>query len=112
MRRGLCQLFHGHEYLEVCDEAKNGAEAVALTIRHKPDLVILDFAMPVMDGAQAARAIHELLPEVPIILYTMHAEVLGKTKLPGVARLVSKEAFPEVLKHAEELVPPAPDAGN
>jgi CheY-like chemotaxis protein len=62
--------------LEICAEAKDGEEAVALAQQHKPDLVILDFTMPVMSGAEAGRRIHAMYPKIPIILFTMHAPAI------------------------------------
>jgi len=56
---------------EICGTASNGAEAVALTQSLQPDVVILDLAMPVMNGLEAAREIGRHFPQLPILLYTL-----------------------------------------
>jgi NarL family two-component system response regulator LiaR len=57
----------------IFDEAKNGEEAVRLAVANRPDLVILDINMPVLDGFGAAREIHERFSAVPILFFTMHS---------------------------------------
>jgi CheY-like chemotaxis protein len=54
IRKMLCRLFADHETLEICDEAVNGAEAVEMAAKLRPQLVILDLSMPVMNGIEAA----------------------------------------------------------
>ena len=104
MRKLLCRVFHEHIYLEICAEAKDGAEAVELAIQHKPDLVILDLAMPVMSGVEAGKRIRALYPNVPIILLTMHAPLLSTTHVPWATRVLEKDALVRVVTIAEELV--------
>jgi CheY-like chemotaxis protein len=65
------------EYFEArglgkCFEASNGVEALRLAKHIKPDVVILDYAMPVMDGATAAKVFHEKMPDVPVLMFTAH----------------------------------------
>src|ERR1700761_7060389 len=56
----------------LCGEAVNGLQAVHLARALRPDLIVLDLAMPIMDGLRAAPEILKELPRVPIILYTLH----------------------------------------
>lgn len=67
---------------EVCAEAANGEAAFKKAVEMKPDLVVLDFRMPVLDGYTAARHIRRLLPDTPILLYT----ILESPQLEKVAR--------------------------
>lgn len=53
--------------------AKDGAKAVALTEQHKPDLVLMDISLPVMDGYQATHAIRKSFPSLPVIGISAHA---------------------------------------
>src|ERR1700755_2680555 len=71
-----------------CLEAENGREALRLAEQLRPDVVIMDYSMPVMNGLDAARAVHEALPPVPIFLVTDHGTTvrrfLGDLPISGV----------------------------
>jgi two-component system chemotaxis response regulator CheB len=60
----------------VCEDARNGIEAVELARTQRPDLILLDLAMPLLDGVEATRRIMEERP-VPIVVLTGHAGVEG-----------------------------------
>ena len=60
----------------VCEDARNGIEAVELARSQRPDLILLDLAMPLLDGVEATRRIMEERP-VPIVVLTGHAGVKG-----------------------------------
>jgi DNA-binding NarL/FixJ family response regulator len=76
----------------VCGEARNGVEAVEKAAELKPDLVIMDLAMPLMNGLEAAKILKDATPEVSIVLLTLYAdEEHGPTLRPeGVAKVLSK----------------------
>jgi DNA-binding NarL/FixJ family response regulator len=57
--------------LEVCGEAVDGVDAIEKAKALKPDLVILDLAMPRMNGVEAASRLRAMMPRVPIVLFTM-----------------------------------------
>jgi DNA-binding NarL/FixJ family response regulator len=63
---------------EVCGEAVDGVDAIEKAKELKPNLIILDLAMPRMNGAAAASVLKRTMPNVPIILFTMYDEVMGK----------------------------------
>lgn len=92
MRVTLRNLINSHEGWQVCAEAKDGREAVAQAQKLQPDLIVLDLAMPVMDGVQAAREIIKSRPEARVIMFTLHAseEVEKHAKRAGVREVVSK----------------------
>jgi DNA-binding NarL/FixJ family response regulator len=92
MRTVLRNLLNSHDGWQVCAEAKNGSEAVVQTRELHPDVVVLDLAMPVMDGMRAAREITRNTPELPVIMFTLHAspEVEEQAKRVGVRYVVSK----------------------
>ncbi len=74
VRQAICALLEGEGDCKVVGEAGNGREAIEMAEQLRPDAVILDISMPVMGGMDAAREIHEILPDLPTILLTVHTE--------------------------------------
>lgn len=79
---------------EVCGEAENGWEAIEEARELKPDLIVLDLSMPIMNGLEAAGVLKHMMPAVPIILFTLHDNqgVEGEALSVGVSAVVSKAA--------------------
>jgi DNA-binding NarL/FixJ family response regulator len=77
---------------EVCAEAIDGREAVERTRESCPDLILLDFQMPVMDGLQAAREIAKVAPATPVLLCSAHLSslLIGEAQRIGIQGAVSK----------------------
>ena len=73
-RLGLRQACESANDLEVVGEAKNGHEAVELTRRCRPDVVLMDINMPIMDGVEATRRIVEHDPSVRVIMLTIYRQ--------------------------------------
>jgi signal transduction histidine kinase len=94
MRQGLRQLLDGRADLHVVGEAENGLEAIEKTRSLKPDVVIMDVSMPLMDGIEATRLIKEEMPEVRVVSLTMHEDdqVLNALRKAGADGIVSKAA--------------------
>ncbi len=74
MRRGLRFLLERQPHFAVVAEASDGRQAVEQARATKPDVVILDIAMPNLSGTEAAQRIHALLPETAIIILSMHSD--------------------------------------
>jgi two-component system, NarL family, response regulator NreC len=74
VRKGLCLLLESHPGFKVIAEASNGREAVTLAEAHKPDVAVLDIAMPLLNGIEAARQISERLPHTAIVFLSMHSD--------------------------------------
>lgn len=72
VRRGLRALLEGRSGMEICGEARTGAEAVAEAKRTKPDLVILELAMIGIDGLEVIRQIQPECPDTLFLLHTTH----------------------------------------
>jgi CheY-like chemotaxis protein len=72
MRQGLIMLLEEEPDLEVVGEAANGREAIELTRRHHPDVVVMDISMPVLNGIEATRQITAEMPGVRVIGLSMH----------------------------------------
>lgn len=72
VRRYLRSVLEQHGGWQVCDEARNGQEAVERFSQVRPDVVVLDFQMPGMNGLDAARIISQLSPDTPILMVTLY----------------------------------------
>jgi DNA-binding NarL/FixJ family response regulator len=72
VRSGLKTVLQAQPGFEVIGEASNGQEAVETAIKLKPDVVILDYSMPVRNGVEATREIRKRLPRTEVLIFTMH----------------------------------------
>ena len=114
VRRRISQLLEVHDGWEVA-QAENGEQAVLKAAELKPDVVILDVAMPVMNGIEAAREIAKALPSLPIVVYTLYdlPVVELKAKKVGVRQIIPKPDVAGLLRTVEHLLmepeTPAPE---
>ena len=85
-----------------CAEAKNGVDAIQHFSEVQPDLVLVDLCMPIWSGLETAAALHGVLPKLPIILYTLHKEIVSKKQVEafGICEVVSKSDQFDVLVDA------------
>jgi NarL family two-component system response regulator LiaR len=100
VRSGLGAVLMSHDDLELVGEAGNGKEAVDLVDKLHPDVVLMDILMPVMDGVQATKAIHEKHPEVRIIALTSFKEkdmVEGALKAGALSYLIKNVSADELV---------------
>src|SRR3954452_16711753 len=74
LRSGLRLLLGAEPDLEVVGEANNGIEAVEQTTRLRPDVVVMDIAMPGMSGLEATKRISQLETGARVLILTVHAE--------------------------------------
>jgi DNA-binding NarL/FixJ family response regulator len=93
MRIALRATVKLHPQWEVCGEATDGREVVAKAVELRPDLVILDFKMPVANGIKASSEISSSTPNIPIVMYTLYKtpELEVAAKLVGIRQVVGKE---------------------
>ena len=100
--------FDGH----VVETANSGAQALVILERGKFDVVITDFAMPLMKGDELAAAIKARNPKQPVVMITAYAEMLQSSgnPLPGVDFMISKPFLLENLREALAKVLPKGDA--
>lgn len=97
--------FNRHGFL--CSNAENGRQAIEQVFEILPDLIILDLSMPVMDGLDAAPELKKILPDCPIILYTLFADTLVQSsdvKARGITCVVAKDdSLDSLIDRANEL---------
>lgn len=72
VRRGVRNIVEGHLGWEVCGEAADGQSALRLAIQEKPDVMVLDVSLPVMNGIAVTRRMRQDAPETNVLLFTMH----------------------------------------
>lgn len=72
IRKGLRATIEGHRSWEVCGEAVNGREAVAKACELRPDIVVMDFAMPELNGMEATRQILAAVPNTEVLVLSMY----------------------------------------
>ena len=96
VRLGLAALFSTQKYMEVVAKAKNGEEAVELAVKTRPDVIIMDFVMPRMDGAEAMMKIQELVPSARVVMLTSFGSY------EGVARAIRAGAAGAITKTTED----------
>ncbi len=103
VRHGIGRLLSQREDWEVCGEAGDGQEAVEKARQLSPDVVVLDFAMPVMNGIEAAREIHKDHPSTAIVLCSMYLDhqLASIAEGVGITTLLSKSNIGQVIKGVE-----------
>jgi DNA-binding NarL/FixJ family response regulator len=94
---------------EICGEVEDGEAAVRLTQQLKPDVVVLDLAMPIMDGLEAARRIAVIAPTVVMLMFTLHVseQLVKEAHKAGIREVLSKSdgAVPGLVNAIESLFP-------
>ncbi|HEX6805645.1 MAG TPA: response regulator transcription factor [Terriglobales bacterium] len=109
IRHMLCLMFAAQDDFEVCGEAENGQEAVEMAELLRPDLIMLDLSMPVMNGVEAACELKRLMPMTPIIVFSEYSDVFSEreARRTGVAAIVSKsEDLSVLVEKARAVVHP------
>ena len=89
--RDVIGVFLENAGFEVCGEAADGVEGIEQAKKLKPDLIVLDLAMPRMDGVEAALILSKTMPTIPVIMLTMYQNMLGPSLVSiGVKAVVDK----------------------
>ena len=106
VRDRLRAMLQEHAGWKVCGEAANGRDALDKVKQSAPDLIVLDFLMPGMDGLQAARELGKLVPEVPILMFTMHLshQLVQEARNAGVRGAVPKSDANRLVEGVEAVL--------
>ena len=106
VRRGLRLLLESRQGFEVCAEASDGREAVELTLHHKPDVAILDIALPVVNGIEATRRIRKDTPGTEVMIFTLHdreSEIRDVLHAGARGYVLKSEADEQIVRAVEAL---------
>ena len=106
VRHGLRALVEHHPQWQVCGEAVDGRDAVLKAKELAPDLVVLDFLMPGLNGLEAAREIHKSVPSVRLLMCTMYLspQLTEVAKNSGVQGAVPKTGIGHLTRGIEAVL--------
>src|SRR6187455_3377213 len=106
VRHGLRKLLESNSNWQVVGEASDGREAVRLAEEHKPDVVIIDVAMPLMNGIEATRQITKRSPATRVLVLSMHSDEAYITQIlkAGAAGYILKDSADVDLLQAVSVV--------
>ena len=107
VRNAVCTFLEHQSHLQVCGEAANGVEALEKAVALRPDLILLDLSMPIMNGVEVASLLRARMPSTPVVVYTMFDDVLGKPLAAtlGIAAIVAKsEGLTKLVARLEALL--------
>jgi DNA-binding NarL/FixJ family response regulator len=109
IRGSLRQTLERENTWQVCGEAADGQEAIEKAQRLKPDLVVLDLSMPVMNGLEAARELKRLFPLLPLVMFTLFntPKLSDEALSAGVRAVVSKSEPGRLVGEIHALFEPA-----
>ena len=106
MRKGIRQVLAERGHVEIVGEASNGREVVEEARRLRPDLIIMDWTMPELDGITAAHLIKKYCPQIAILIFSVHTSRLFMdfARSLGIEGFVTKGSSSQVLLGAIDVV--------
>jgi len=108
VRLSVRLLLQGRHKEIVVREAYDGMDAIEKAKKSKPDLILLDLAMPRLNGVEAASILKKAMPETPVILFTMYTDLLADSVCAaiGVDFISKADGVPKLLERVDALLPP------
>jgi len=106
VRQGLKLILSSHPDLEVVGEAANGREVLDLAEKLKPDVILMDVAMPELNGIEATRRLHQISPRMKVLVLSMHKEAVYVREIlkAGARGYILKDAIDTELVNAIQSV--------
>jgi DNA-binding NarL/FixJ family response regulator len=108
VRKYVTRVLSANQEFEFCAEAVDGLDALAKARECRPDLIILDLGMPLMNGLETARELKRVMPVVPIILFTLHGEMISEEQASssGIDLVIAKSDISKLSEHVRSLLQP------
>lgn len=106
VRHYLRAILEQQETWQVCSEARTGKEALARVQDSTPDVVLLDFQMPDLNGLDVAREINRSFPKIPILMITVHmsAQLATAAKAVGIRGACAKSEVGSIVEAVQTLL--------
>jgi DNA-binding NarL/FixJ family response regulator len=106
VRNYLRSLLEQQSTWRVCDQAPTGAEALQRVKENPPDMILLDFQMPDLNGIEVARRIGELFPDIPILMVTIHIskQLADEARKIGIRGLCAKWDVGSIVEAVDALL--------
>jgi DNA-binding NarL/FixJ family response regulator len=106
VRRYLRTILEQQESWRVCGEARTGAEALQQVLEAPPDLIVLDYRMPDLNGLDVAKQIAEMFPKIPILMLTLHLsrDLADVAREAGVRGACAKQDIGSVIEAVDVLL--------
>jgi DNA-binding NarL/FixJ family response regulator len=106
VRRSLHGLLEQNPNWQVCAEAVDGADVIKKAQQFRPDVIVLDFFMPIMTGMEAARVLTKILPRIPILIVTFDvtSQLLEQARSVGIKGAAQKSNTQELVNGVEALL--------
>lgn len=106
VRHYLRSLLEQQTTWQVCDEARTGGEAIQRVKKNPPDMILLDFQMPDLNGLDVARQISGLFPEIPILMVTIHMskQLTEEAQKAGIRGACAKSDVGSIVEAVDALL--------
>jgi DNA-binding NarL/FixJ family response regulator len=106
VRHYLREVLEQHDTWRVCDEARTGGEVLRKVQRTLPDVILLDFQMPELNGLEVARQVSNLFPAIPILMITFHfsKQLAEAARGVGILGAVAKTDVGSIVQGVEAVL--------
>ncbi|MGA9392259.1 MAG: response regulator transcription factor [Candidatus Sulfotelmatobacter sp.] len=106
VRHYLRALLEQQSTWQVCDEARTGEEALQRVVKNPPDMILLDFQMPDLNGLDVAREITKIFPQIPILMVTVHLskQLAEEARRAGIRGACAKTDVGSIVQAVDALL--------
>ncbi len=106
VRHYLRSLLEQQSMWQVCDEARTGKEALQRIEKNPPDMILLDFQMPDLNGLDVARQVAKLFPAIPILMVTIHLskQLAEEARKAGIRGACAKSDVGSIVEAVDALL--------